>query len=55
MKLDSNLSILFWLKGKEDREGRKNLYVRITIDGVRAEIATGKNPCQTVGPGNGQA
>ncbi len=40
MHLNQKLSILFWLWNKKiDREGRSPIYVRITIDGQRAQFS----------------
>mgnify|MGYP001792791461 CR=1 FL=1 len=38
-----SFSLLFWLKkARIDKHGKASVYVRITIDGKRAEIATGE-------------
>jgi len=41
MKVNSKLSLLFWLRGKST-DSKKDLYVRITIEGARAETALGR-------------
>ncbi len=33
-------SVLFWLYQKKQKEGKSCIYVRITVDGKRAEVAT---------------
>ena len=40
MKAQSTFSILFWLSKNRVRNGKAQLFVRITVDGKRAEIAT---------------
>lgn len=43
MKLNSNMAILFWLRQQKiDDNGKAPIYCRITIDGKRSEISTGK-------------
>jgi site-specific recombinase XerD len=42
MKSVQNLSLLFWLwKAKTDKRGKAPIYIRITIDGVQAQISSG--------------
>ncbi len=42
MHLNQKLSLLFWLwNAKKDSEGRSPIYVRITIDGQRAQFSLG--------------
>jgi hypothetical protein len=49
-----NFSLLFFLKkGKTDPQGISSIYMRITIEKKRAEIATGK-VCQDVDWKNGK-
>ncbi len=37
------VSLLFYLKkSKADSEGRAMIYLRITVDGKRAELSTGR-------------
>lgn len=42
MKVNSKMALLFWLCGKLSIDHKKNLYARITIGGVRAEISLGR-------------
>jgi len=43
-----NFSLLFFLKkGKTDQEGCSSVYLRITVDKKRAEVATGKQCSET--------
>jgi len=49
MKVNQNLSILFWVwKDKADESGKAPIYVRLTIEGVRAQFSMGQkiNPTQ---------
>jgi len=49
-----NFSLLFFLKrGKTDPQGISSIYMRITIEKKRVEIATGK-VCQDVDWENGK-
>jgi hypothetical protein len=41
--MDNSLSLLFWLyKSKKNSAGKAPIYLRITLDGSRAEISTGQ-------------
>ena len=41
--MEHSLSILFWLnRSKCNRNGHTPIYCRITVDGRRAELSTGK-------------
>ena len=42
MKVNSKMSILFWLNGKLSGDQKRSLYARITIDGIRSEISLGR-------------
>ncbi len=43
MKINEELSVLFWLKKtKQTKEGLIPIYVRITIKGIREEFSSGK-------------
>ncbi|WP_366521588.1 Arm DNA-binding domain-containing protein [uncultured Polaribacter sp.] len=39
MKTSTTFSILFWLKQSKAKNGEAPLYVRITVNGQRAEIS----------------
>jgi hypothetical protein len=41
MKVNSNLAVLFWLRGRQAKADYKELYARLTIDGLRAEVSLG--------------
>jgi len=46
-----NVAILFYLKKRANsKEEKVPVYVRITCDGQRAELATGQNPSKILGP-----
>ncbi|TCD26492.1 hypothetical protein EZ456_12920 [Pedobacter psychrodurus] len=42
-----NFSLLFFLKGKTDQEGNSFIYMRITIEKKRVDLATGKQCAKT--------
>ncbi|MBI2270805.1 MAG: site-specific integrase, partial [Bacteroidetes bacterium] len=43
MKLNQNLSILFWLfKAKQSADGKMPIYVRLTIESRRAQFSLGR-------------
>ncbi len=43
MKINENFSVLFWLfKSKKTKDGQVPIYVRLTVNGLRAEFSSGK-------------
>jgi len=43
MKINQSMAILFWIaKAKKTADGKIPIYCRITVNGLRAEISTGK-------------
>ncbi|MFD2145460.1 Arm DNA-binding domain-containing protein [Mucilaginibacter antarcticus] len=55
MKVNEDLSILFWLKRqKATKEGLVPIYVRITVKGGRTEFSSGKKSIPIIGMKNPQ-
>ena len=43
MKVNSNMSVLFWLYAtKADDLGKSSIYCRITLSGIRTQFSTAK-------------